>query len=505
MEEATTMTHLTRPWLVGGLLLGGLVSLAQGGETLLPEGAILRLDLAAKLPDEAATCVSFAPDGKTVLVAGSKSGLHLRDLDTGRLRQSLPTTRPVRQVVFSADGVCLAALQEDGGIVVCNRKQGQLKDVAAGASLRPATTLAFPPTGSTLLYGDEAGGVYFWDTQQQKLLRGISTSSDEAVSLIRYTCGGAFLQIANRAGHVERREPGTGKLLGSSSTQEINYRVLDLSPSGRLLVIPGLSHEVRIRELASGQELELIPKRDAFVNAVRFSPDGRLLALGVASDVQLWSLVSGKEIKCFRGHKRTITSLAFAPDGKTLASASKDGTALLWTVPAEPAPPAVALKAAEVEALWQELGSGDSPKAYRAMRRLAGAGTQALPLLKQQLQPLPAEEQKRLRTMLRQLDDDEFERREQATAALKQRGERILPAVQRLLSESRSEEVQRRVEQVVEGWQSRADSAEQLRWQRALILLEWLKTPESRKLLQTLADGPVEDLLTHEARSALRR
>jgi len=496
------MTHLSTCWFVVGLLAVVLVGGVQGRETL-PEGAILRLGPRGILVNEVVSCVAFSPDGKMAATGGSSNSLW--DTATGQLRESLQASGPVRQLVFSSDATYLAGLQEDGAIVVWHLKEGRVKGVSGGASLRPATTLAFTPTGSTLLYGDGDGGVYFWDPQQQKLLRGISTSSDEGVSCLRYTCGGAFLLIANRAGQVERREPNTGKLLGSANTQEINYRVLDLSPSGRLLVVPGLRREVRVREVASGQEIELIPDREAFVNAVRFSPDGRLLALSVGSEVQLWSLTTGAEIKCYRGHKGTVTSLAFTPDGRKLASSSKDGTALLWRLPAEEAPPVVTLKPEEVEALWQELASREAPLAYRALRRLAGAPEKATALLKQRLQPLTAEEQKRLKTLLRQLDDDAFERREQAALRLGEWGERIVPAVRQALHEASSEEVRRRLEHVFDAWQSRSTSIDELRWQRALSLLELLKTPESRKFLQTLTAGPAEDLLTHEARGLLQR
>jgi WD40 repeat protein len=449
--------------------------------------------------------VAFSPDGKTVVTAGDRNQLCLWDPATGRLKQALPTGGLVRQTAFSSNGSYLAGLREDGGTVVWHLQNDQARVLPGGTSLRPATALAFAPGEATLLWGDEDGGIYFWDVNQQKLLYGLSTTRNEGASLLRFHHGGESLLIANRGGQVEQYDLGLRRLLGTADTQEVNYRVLDLSPSGRLLAVPGIVREVKVRELASGQEIELVPNRETFVTAVRFSPDGRLLALAVGPDVQLWSLATGGEIKRYRGHKQTVTSLAFAPDGRTLASTSKDGTALLWQVQPIPAQPALALKGEEVEKLWRDLASTDAPRAYLALRLLVQAPLQSAALLKQRLQPLTEEERNRLKTLLRQLDDDAVDRREQATARLSEWGGRILPAVRQLLRQPPSTEVRHRLEQVLDTWRGRPASVEELRWQRALTLLELLQTPESDKLLQALAAGPAEDLLTQEAKALLQR
>ena len=46
--------------------------------------------------------------------------------------------------------------------------------------------------------------------------------------------------------------------------------------------------------------------------------------------VQLWKVANGENIVTFEGHMNDITDLAFSPNSELLASASFDGTILLW-------------------------------------------------------------------------------------------------------------------------------------------------------------------------------
>jgi WD40 repeat protein len=69
--------------------------------------------------------------------------------------------------------------------------------------------------------------------------------------------------------------------------------------------------------------------------SVAFSPDGKLLAAGVAfqEGIRLWDVATGKQKSTLKGHAHSVQSVAFSPDGKLLASGSTDQTIKLWDMP----------------------------------------------------------------------------------------------------------------------------------------------------------------------------
>ncbi|HAJ63948.1 MAG TPA: hypothetical protein DCP31_35825 [Cyanobacteria bacterium UBA8543] len=40
--------------------------------------------------------------------------------------------------------------------------------------------------------------------------------------------------------------------------------------------------------------------------------------------------MEGRELHTLKGHSGSVTSISFSPNGKTIASASSDGTIILW-------------------------------------------------------------------------------------------------------------------------------------------------------------------------------
>lgn len=108
---------------------------------------------------------------------------------------------------------------------------------------------------------------------------------------------------------------------------------LRFSPDGRVLASLSGQGDPRIHlwQIPSGALLGTLPAGEDEQRSAVFSPDGRLLVTGGNTGViHLWDLASRTEVARLAEHKGSVRSLAFLPDGSLLGSASEDGTVLLW-------------------------------------------------------------------------------------------------------------------------------------------------------------------------------
>src|SRR6202050_3264210 len=111
---------------------------------------------------------------------------------------------------------------------------------------------------------------------------------------------------------------------------------LKFSPDGKLLAVGGY-REVRLIDPSTGKEVATLAGHADYVRSIAFSPDGKMLAAGGgppqrSGEIKIWDLQSHQLLKTMQGHKDCIYSIAWSPDGKIIASGSYDKMVKLWDV-----------------------------------------------------------------------------------------------------------------------------------------------------------------------------
>jgi WD40 repeat protein len=269
--------------------------------------------------------------------------------------------------------------------------------------------------------------------------------------------------------------------------------VMDRAPGGQIVGVG-----VQTQDFRSGAK------------GFAFSPDHRLLALGLRGQegVQLWEIASQTEKARFQGQRGAVTCLAFSRDGAILASGAEDGTIWLRALRhrAEGKGPMSRARTDEdLTTCWQTLGERDANKAERAMQVLIDSGGQSIALIRRLCRPVRLPPASKIDTLIRDLDDDQFSVREQATADLGDMGELAWPAIEKAMKGKLAKEARRRLEDVRRAIRPLASSRRDLQYWRAVEVLERIGSSEAQEALRTLASGAAEARVTREAQACLQR
>ena len=122
---------------------------------------------------------------------------------------------------------------------------------------------------------------------------------------------------------------------------ENSIDAISFSPDGRILASDfdfplESNYPIKLWDVATGREIATLKGHiKGAVFSLSFSPDGKLLASGGGDHViRLWDVQTRQELAVFKGHRAAIYSLSFSPDGMLLASSSwlDDDTIRLWDV-----------------------------------------------------------------------------------------------------------------------------------------------------------------------------
>jgi WD40 repeat protein len=263
--------------------------------------------------------LAVTPDGRTALVADAAGRLHFHDTDvrSETFGKELTAEAPAASVgrltalVVSPDSRRAAAVRDGGAAHLWD--VAARREAPAALSLPPlALTYHFSADGGTFTAAG-SGGVWRWNAATGERLNPVFPRPALAASLLALPAAGgspADLAAAVAAGEVLRRIDA-----GHQGAEPLTW---PLAAGGDVLATLQPRGLLRLIDLPTGKETEL-QRPVPGVQAVGFSPDGRLLAtLRADGSLEMWDAATGRPTGETTPSYQPLNAraLLFSPDGR---------------------------------------------------------------------------------------------------------------------------------------------------------------------------------------------
>jgi WD40 repeat protein/serine/threonine protein kinase len=294
--------------------------------------------LPGKRPDPI-SALAFSPDSHRLAASHLEHFIDIWDTTTGKVACTLTEhSTSVHGLAFTQDGDRLGSACEDRTV--------RLWDLAAQREvlrLRGHTgscqCLAVSPDGRMLASASLDGTIRLWDATPLTGNEGHGVRTfhehDQEVWCVAISPDGRRIASAGQGGPVLVRDTTTGQVTQTLSDL-LGVFCIAFSPDGRRLAAVGTDNFLpqpfilRVWDLQTGQTVLPPLRQIQEIRNLAFSPDGRLLAVGLEDGtVKLVNAKTGQEIGFEdRCHPELLmnSGITFRPDGRHLASVGREGT-----------------------------------------------------------------------------------------------------------------------------------------------------------------------------------
>jgi len=301
-----------------------------------------------------ATRLVFSPDGRLLATGTFRSStIKLWETATGRELRNISTGGQNGMSIsivfaFSPDSRLLAAAAGGNSVKVFDVISGREIQTLTGGqasfmSSFGVSFIAFSADGKKLVTASDA--IKVWDVSTWRELKTLDTASLTASGLTGGEGGMALSPDGNQLARVDGAatqikviDLASGRETRSVSLPQDQTDSLELcfTTDGRLLAAGIVEKKLKVWDVTSKPtERNLTPTVRDF-NQIKFSRDGRLLALSEGYTIKLWDLSASRELpslsvpnlEVFAAYGGAFTS--FSADGKKLATGGFGTPTLLW-------------------------------------------------------------------------------------------------------------------------------------------------------------------------------
>ena len=328
----------------------------------------------------------FSQDGKTIVAEYRYGNVLLWDIESKQARPAIPTESAAKNQhihVPSQGEFYVTSIHKN---TVKLWKVGSCRSpIAEFTGNEPARLAALTPINRKLASAHEGGNLRIWDVRSGDKLHAFrhplqtpTDDSDQVWKLMFSPDGKLLMSDAEYGPNVRLWDVERGEEIQEFPSDEF-WDIGTFSPcsqylvgnTGKNIILWDTKHRETVTTLpflwasefvyspcssylaCSGEDTRGIllwnlkrreiykwlslPQGHQDVHSLRFSDCGQYLAFGAAWEtglekvpICLWEVGTGKHIVTFWGHATDVQAVAFSPNNELLASASFDGSILLW-------------------------------------------------------------------------------------------------------------------------------------------------------------------------------
>jgi WD40 repeat protein len=310
----------------------------------LPPGAVARLGTIRFRRQDSIQNVGFLPDGRTLVFITPKDGLRHYDARTGKLLRCVPLGKHrVSASAWTRDRKRLALL----GTYFDEKAAAysyQIQVIDPGTGKGPfrveltdrlGEKLAISPDGATVVVVDRQGKLRFWDVASGTEILAYQMKQRGGIECLEFSPDSSLLAVGSRDGiylwdWTSARDPRK-VLLGQPPRSRRQPLSLAFSPDGKILAI-GLAGRggVAMLDVSTASLTGELNRNEqhgwSYVRDVAFSPDGTRLAATRyrtgGRGVVIWDAVKRRPLQTLDAPLEDCSNVAFSPDGSMLAGIS---------------------------------------------------------------------------------------------------------------------------------------------------------------------------------------